>query len=46
MIQFQIDKSVAHSHIPIFDNHGALFQIKGQGQFQDLENCGGAGKKT
>ena len=46
MIQFQIDESVAHSQILISGNHGALFQIKGQGQFQDLKNCGGAGRKT
>jgi len=44
-IQFWIDESVAHSQIPIFGNHGVLFQIKGQGQFRDLENCGGAGRK-
>jgi len=29
MIQFRIDKSVAHSQIPISSNHDALFQIKG-----------------
>jgi len=40
MIQFRIDESVAYSQIPICDNHSALFQIKGQGQFWDLENCG------
>jgi len=39
MIQFWIDESIAHSQILISGNQGALFQIKGQGQFQDLENC-------
>jgi len=42
-IQFWIDESIAHSQILIFGNHSALFQIKGQSQFRDLENCGGAG---
>jgi len=46
MIQFRIDESIAHPQISIFDNHDTLFQIKGQGQFRDLENCGGAGRKT
>jgi len=40
MIQFWIDESIAHSQILISSNHGALFQIKDQGQFRDLENCG------
>jgi len=44
-IQFWIDESVTHSQIPIFSNHSALFRIKGQGQFRDLESCGGAGRK-
>jgi len=46
MIQIWIDECVAHSQIPISINHGALFQIKGQGQFQDLENCEGVERKT
>jgi len=41
----RIDESITHSQISISGNHGALFQIKGQGQFQDLENCGGARRK-
>jgi len=45
-IQFWIDESVDHSQIPISGNHGALFQIKGQGQFRNLENCEGARRKT
>jgi len=45
MIQFWIDESLEHSQIPISSNHGALFQIKGQGQFRYLENFGGAGRK-
>jgi len=40
MIQFWIDESIAHSHISISGNHGTFFQIKGQDQFRDLENCG------
>jgi len=53
MIQFWINEFVAHSQIPISGNHGALFQIKGQGQFWDLKNCGlqeekrrGAGRRS
>jgi len=46
MIQFRIDESVSHFQIPISSNHGALFQITDQGQFQDLENFGGAERKT
>jgi len=45
MIQFWIDESIAHFQIPISGNHGALFQIKGQEQFRDIKNCGGAGRK-
>jgi len=40
MIQFRIDESITHSQIPISGNHNALFQIKGQDQFRNLENCG------
>ena len=40
MIKFWIDESIAHFQISISGNHDALFQIKGQGQFRDLENYG------
>jgi len=46
MIQFQIDESVTHSHIPIFGNHDTLFQIKDQGQFRNLESCESAGRRN
>jgi len=38
-IQFWIDESVAHSQIPISDNHNALFQIKDLG-FRKLWGVG------
>jgi len=40
MIQFWIDESVVYSQILISGNYDVLFQIKSQGQFRDLENCG------
>jgi len=44
---FWIDESVAHSRIPISGNlkNSSFFKIKGEGQFWDLQNFGGAGKK-
>jgi len=39
-IQFRIFESIAYFQIPISSNHGALFQMKNQGQFQDLKIVG------